>query len=421
MGKPTRANAQELNALPSECPCLADRRFREASVLVIVSRFPEPSQTFVVDHLRGLVRHGWSVHLAARSIDSEGVRKLGLPELEGVRFHLLQAPGRRQPFRRLICMLSLTGVTQISLLRSVTFRAAAYFAPSLRSVITDVDPAVVHAHFAHNGLLAAAAMRARLPLLITFHGYDVLELPRRGGWKPYQLYLDDCDGVVHSSFLEAHVLSRLSIRVHRVTLGVDQELFRHTERPDRWSVPLHLLTVGRLVPQKGHAFAIKALYRLASTRGDLDPGLRIVGNGPERGELEALVAHLGLSDRVHFLGALPYREVAQEMGECDVLLVPSIRLAGSEETFSRVALEGLASGLPVVATKIGGLPDTLGDAGYIVPPNDSTALSDTVSHLIDSESPYSISGRARARASEFSIERMWADYSRVTNLVAQTK
>lgn len=397
-----------------------DRESRRRSVLVVASHFPEPSQTFVVDHLRGLVKNGWSVHFAARSLDSEGIRKLGLSELAEVSFHVLQAPGREEPFRRIAEMLSVGGLTKLSLMRFVNFRSAVYFASSLRRLLADIDPAIVHAHFAHNGLLASLAMTRARPLLVTFHGYDVLELPRQGAWKPYKIFLDRCDGVVHSEFLQSHVGNHLNTRLHRVTLGVDQELFKRGERPAEWPVPLRLLTVGRLVGPKGHAFAIRALSQLASTHEHLDPRLRVVGKGPQQAELETLVEELNLSEHVNFVGALGHREVAEEMAKADVLLVPSIRLGGSEETFSRVAIEGLASGLPVVGTRIGGLPATIGDAGYVVGPNDPGALASAVAYIVEFESPCTISCRAYARAAEFSIQRMWVDYEDVMNLVGST-
>lgn len=390
---------------------------RDRSILVVVGRFPEFSQTFVVDHVRGLAERGWSVHVAARSIDLDAIEGLGTAEIRIGNVCALDAPTRREPLRRVRHGVASARVHGLSLLRSRNFRSAAYFVPSLQRLLAELRPAVVHAHFAHNGVLAAAATQGQVPVIVNFHGYDVLDLPTRADWTVYRSLLEGSHGIVHSSFLEKQVAAHLNLRLNRVRLGANHDMFQQSTRSSTWGAPLRLLTVGRLVPQKGHAVAIRALPQLARKRPEFDPFLTIVGDGPERSNLEALVSELNLTHRVHFRGALHEKAVAHEMDLSDMLIVPSIRIGEWQESFCRVAIEGLSSGLAVIGTRTGGLPETLGDGGYLVEPGDPGALASTIAALIDAASPETVCRRARQRAAQFSIERMWNDYDSVTERI----
>lgn len=392
----------------------------QCSIVVIVSHFPEPSQTFIVDHVRGLLQYGWTVHLATRSVNRGAVEALGFLDCPDFHIHLLHVSTYRQPLRRLFQLVATSGVTHASLLRSVNFRSAAYFASSLRTLLAEVRPALVHAHFAQNGLLAAVATGRQIPLIVNFHGYDVLDLPDREDWKAYRFILAGSHGVVHSSFLEDHVARFLDVRLHRVTLGVDLQLFQGATPRVAWEKPLRILMVGRIVPQKGHHFGIQAFSRIATARPDVDPRMTVVGEGPNRDHLEYLVSRQGLSDRVQFVGALSEKRVAMSMAASDILLVPSIPLHGWEESFCRVAIEGLSSGLAVIGTKTGGLAETISDGGYLVDPGEPDVMASTALSLLDSHSPDTISSRARRRAEAFDIVRMWKDYNDLSELVAGT-
>ena len=126
-----------------------------------------------------------------------------------------------------------------------------------------------------------------------------------------------------------------------------------------------LLGIGRLVAGKGFVLAAQALASLPD-----DVQLVLVGDGPERGPIEIAAA-----GRVHCLGALPPDRVAIACRAADLLVLPSER-----EGWPNVVTEALASGLPVVATRVGGIPQILGEAppswlGALVPPRDVPALA----------------------------------------------
>ena len=164
---------------------------------------------------------------------------------------------------------------------------------------------------------------------------------------------------------------------------------------DRPEIPrtLPLLYVGRLVSDKGvdlllHALAKRAVLDAARRVAQADqwhgPLLRIVGDGPEREPLVQLTRELSLTREVEFLGNQPGEEVARAMNAAKVLVIPS----RWREPFGNIALEGIASGCVVVATRDGGLVDAVGDCGLLVARGEVEPLAAGISRaLCDSELP----------------------------------
>jgi glycosyltransferase involved in cell wall biosynthesis len=132
-----------------------------------------------------------------------------------------------------------------------------------------------------------------------------------------------------------------------------------------------LLFVGRLVSIKGADVAIRAL-RYLHDRG-IEQSLTICGGGPEMCSLEKLSEEKGLSDAVRFEGWTQPQELVRHYSKAEVTLVPS-----RYEPFGIVALEAIACGCPVVASSVHGLPQAVGDCGFLVEPDDPEALADSV-------------------------------------------
>lgn len=132
--------------------------------------------------------------------------------------------------------------------------------------------------------------------------------------------------------------------------------------------------VGALVGHKDHRTLVRAAARVAEER----PGVRFVvaGEGPLRGELEALVRELGVGDRFALPGHVP--DVARSMGDLDLFVMCS-----REEGLGSAALEAMAVGVPAVVTRAGGLVDAAGDAVPTVPPEDPDALAAEILRLLD--------------------------------------
>jgi glycosyltransferase involved in cell wall biosynthesis len=132
-----------------------------------------------------------------------------------------------------------------------------------------------------------------------------------------------------------------------------------------------LLFVGRLVSIKGTDVAIRALRRLHD-RG-IERSLTICGGGPEMPSLKKLAEEKGLSRAVRFEGWTQPEELVEHYSKAEVTLVPS-----RYEPFGIVALEAIACGCPVVASSVHGLPQAVGDCGFLVEPDNPEALADSV-------------------------------------------
>ena len=189
------------------------------------------------------------------------------------------------------------------------------------------------------------------------------------------------------------IAPRARIEVHPNV--VDTDVFTagaHSEHAG----PQRLLTVGALAEKKGHAYLLDAMTRLNGVELD------VVGDGELRADLEARVAQLGVPARFH--GELPKEQVARLMGEADLFVLPS-----THETFGCVLIEAMASGLPAVATRVGGVPEVLGpDAGELVEPRDPQALADGIERALGREfDPDALAAAARERYGYAAFAELW--------------
>lgn len=250
---------------------------------------------------------------------------------------------------------------------------------------------IAHAHFATGAVYALPyAERFDLPLVVTFHGYDVPLFWNAKRFKPEfwpfllhskavldRMTLGLCASTELKELLITFGVPEHKLRVHR--LGIDLTRFNPHAT---WSEgPVRACVVGRFVEKKGIEYAIRAYAPHACP----DVLLDIIGDGPLEPELRALVARLGLDGFVSFLGVMRPEEVATHLGTCDVLLAPSvITRSGDRESGLIVAKEAAACGLPVVASMHGGLPDIVeeGTTGFLVPERDVERLSERLGRLI---------------------------------------
>jgi glycosyltransferase involved in cell wall biosynthesis len=164
--------------------------------------------------------------------------------------------------------------------------------------------------------------------------------------------------------------------------------------------PLRILVVGALHARKGQDFAIAALAQL-SRRG-LEAELTFVGSGPTEAELRDQAVEAGVSARVHFAGS--QLDPRQSLQSTDVFLLPS-----RQEGFSNALLEAMATGLPIIATDVGGNAEALEDGvgGRVVQPKDVDAMADALANLAEDRGQLAVMGkRNRERVSElFTLDR----------------
>ncbi len=298
---------------------------------------------------------------------------------------------------------------------------------------------VVHAHFAPGAVYALPyAQRHGVPLVVTFHGYDVplywnnrrfrpdyLPFLRHGRAVLEQMTLGLCASNELKELLVAMGVPERKLRVHR--LGIDLERFapraRETATDATSDARKQVICVGRFVEKKGLSYAIRAF-----APHHAQAKLTLVGGGPDEASLRALVSSLGIEASVEFAGVMPSAEVARRVAQSDVLMAPSvIARDGDRESGLIVAKEASASAVPVVATVHGGLPEIVehGVTGFLAPERDVATLSQHLQTLLNDESlrhamgvkarekmEREYDGKQQARALEALYDEARALYSR---------
>ncbi|MFQ6102748.1 MAG: glycosyltransferase [Candidatus Glassbacteria bacterium] len=189
------------------------------------------------------------------------------------------------------------------------------------------------------------------------------------------------------------------IHVIRVGIDIDKFPFRH---PSGKTNGLSVLSVARLDMDKGLDYLIRAV---AGLQGKIEGlSLTLVGDGPARGYLEQLTGELGVRSKVHFAGALEHDEVVKEYRKADAFVLPSFW-----EGIPVVLIEAMASGVPVVATRITGIPELISDGqnGILVRAGESEALASALLTLYENPSlreRFSLSSRKKVEE-EYSVTK----------------
>jgi glycosyltransferase involved in cell wall biosynthesis len=197
-----------------------------------------------------------------------------------------------------------------------------------------------------------------------------------------------------------------------IPLGVDVSHFAPADRPAPVGA-LRIGFVGRLAAHKGADVLLDAIAPHSTWTLD------VVGGGPAESALRRRAAALGLGDRVRFLGWADQDDLADHYRSFDVVAIPSVDTPGWSEQFGRVAVEAMASGIPVVASRAGALPEVIGAAGLLVAPGDATALAAALGILaVDAGTWCDLRRRGLAQAAAFTWDAV-ADgyvalYARIT-------
>jgi teichuronic acid biosynthesis glycosyltransferase TuaC len=241
---------------------------------------------------------------------------------------------------------------------------------------------VIDAHYFYPDGVAAArlARTLRTPVVITGRGTDLTLIPEEAGARAQiQWAAQEASALVTVCNDLRHRLIALGAPCERTLVlrnGVDLKAFKLRDRASaRAGLGLRgfvVLSVGSLIPRKGHEIVIAALRQRPDCR------LLIAGGGPLRGALESLAHQLGVADRVRFLGDVPHAELPRLYAAADVLV-----LASSREGWANVLLEAMACGTPVVATDVNGTGEVVRSpaAGLLMRERTPSCLAETLDRL----------------------------------------
>lgn len=247
---------------------------------------------------------------------------------------------------------------------------------------------ILHTHLSTASLLGGLAGRwARVPTVATVHGLNT---------KTCFTFSQRVIAV--SQAVKQHLVKQGMDpgKIEVVYNGIDLNRFARADGGGQfrqaWGLPADAIilgTMGRLGPEKGHQFLLRAIAELEHHPRAQLVRVVIVGEGQERDRLESLSHQLGISDRVIFTGF--QRDVLPALSAMDIFVLPSLK-----EGLSISALEAMALGNPVIACRVGGTPEVVveGKTGILVPPADPQRLAEAVSRLLSDRGQALIMGQA---------------------------
>lgn len=260
--------------------------------------------------------------------------------------------------------------------------------PLIRRLYPRFPFEIIHAHTALPDGFAAGLMKKEFacPIVLTIHGQDIFSNVKMG---------KGCRNAVIKALAEAdHIVAVSSKLKKEMTALVDEKKIQvvpngilRAEAGDginelkaQYQGKQILLSVGYLIPRKGHRYVLEAMKDLVKEYPQLI--YLIVGDGLEEGYLRKLAEDFGLGDKVYFLGRKSPEDVAKYMALADIFVLPSWN-----EAFGVVYLEAMAQGKPVIGCQGEGIEDIVspGVDGFLVPPQDAEKLKNMIKALLQDE------------------------------------
>jgi len=362
-------------------------------VAYIMSRFPKLTETFILYEMLVMEEMGISVEIypllrehqnVAHAESERWVRRahyipfLSLPILQANWHYLLQKP--------------LTYLKTWMKVLSGTFGSSNFFFGALGILPKSVYFAYkiekqgvhhVHAHFATHPAVSALIINSLtgIPFSFTAHGSD-LHVDRR----MLKQKVETAAFVITISAYNKEMIAEecgesTRAKIHIIHCGVDLDVFAPSpQKPNNAS--FEILCTASYEEVKGHRYLVEAC-RLLKERG-LRFTCHLVGEGPLRRQIEKQIANAGLNDVIRMHGGLPRTKIKKMLSSADVVVLASVPTSnGKREGIPVVLMEAMASGLPVVASGISGIPELVDDnvSGFLTAPRDAAALADALDKL----------------------------------------
>ncbi len=356
-------------------------------IAFITESFPELSETFILGKVVELTARGHQVTVFSQAVKDHATHPDLMARVDFSRVIKLPAWDRVRG-RDVRRALKAAGPVPWRLARAWKGTAArggdgAGRALSLVKSLPFVhdDFEVVHAHYGYMAVrYGGAAGVIGAPLIVSLLGHDITYAGAEHR-ESYQGLFATASRFLASSRYLAERAVELGFPAAKITVHypeVDAGFFGFVDRGARGQGPCTILSICRLDWTKGLGHALKAVRALLDQ--NVSVTYRIVGEGKSRAEVEQTIKDLRLDQHVVLAGAKDREGCRDELSRADVFLMPSVT-----ESFGLAAAEAQATGLPVVASNVGGLPEAVQDreTGFLVPANDPEALVGSLRFLVN--------------------------------------
>ncbi|MBJ6359791.1 glycosyltransferase [Paenibacillus sp. GCM10012307] len=372
-------------------------------IAFVVGYFPALSETFVLNQITGLIDQGFEVDIYANWTRGEGNMH---PDV--IRYGLLERCTYFNPpqgkLKRLLSSLYLLPVNLhrgpsvlLDALNVFKYKQDALSMKQFYAALTllkqnggsqNRNYDIIYCHFGQNGNLGLFLKEKGLlggKLVTTFHGFDMSAYIKSYGRNVYSRLLKKGDLFLPISRrwrteLVAMGCPEEKIAIHR--MGIDPNQFTQSNKIGQG--PVRLLSIARLVEKKGLDYAVRAA--IEAIRLGKDIRYDIIGDGPQRGQLEQLIEQSEAGDRIRLLGAKNHEEVKQLIAKADLFLAPSVTGSdGDQEGIPVAIMEAMACGLPVLSTHHSGIPELVEDgvSGFLAPERNAQKLAQQIAELAE--------------------------------------
>jgi glycosyltransferase involved in cell wall biosynthesis len=386
-------------------------------IAYVVRSWPRFSQTFVVNEIRELERIGVPLSLFALARAGDALVQAQVAEVAAT-VGYLDAPRATSAWTHLRLLATAPsaylatlwtafrrrelfgGYTQLNARQA--FLVAVRLAGELHRQEQGAPFTHLHAHFAHDPALVAllAHRLTGIPFSFTGHARDVYQIPTAalaGRVREATAVVTCCQANVEHIRAAA---ATAAVPVELIYHGVDLARFQPPNQRPQSDVPL-ILSVGRLIEKKGFDDLLRACAILARSARRFR--CQIFGDGPSSAALHALRDRLGLQSVVRFEGACTQDDLLPVYQRADIFaLTPRVADDGDRDGIPNVLLEAMACGVPVVSTRVAGVPEVVRDGanGVLVASSDADAVADGLTTLLDDDALRRQLGAAALRTAQ---------------------
>lgn len=360
---------------------------KHGKIAYLMSRFPHLPETFILREMLELVRIGWEIEIYPLIVQNPSVIH---PQVETLidRVHRMDLVSARMVESNLKMLLKRPGTYISTAWRSLwenrfslkfLLRACVIFPKSVMMAESMQEQGIqhVHAHYATHPALAAWIIHrlTGIPYSITCHAHDIFVeksmLRTKASAAAFLVAISE----FNRRFLTDRLGEEFREKIQVIRCGIFPEDY-HEARRERQAGKFIIISTGSLQPYKGQRFLIEACALLKARQ--ISFRCLIIGGGDLFADLSRQITASGLADYVEILGSRTQEDVSQLLSLADCYVQPSIIMPdGKMEGIPIGLMEAMISGLPVIATRISGIPELVLDdrCGLLVPPEDPGALA----------------------------------------------